>query len=223
MLRDILIPAVVTILVGLVLLAVEYRTSWFANQFSTRVKQQYLEPISTNLLDLNVKRLKWVFGALVVAVPITVIITSVATNATIEHLRSQIQAYEQAEEWGLPETLIQLGEVSKELKLTFDERKTLNELEDLVVGLDSAKTQAENRASELSDENAVLLKQIRSLEEALIEPGVLGLAEGDTAELIENECYLGLMRVYDSSMIRVMLNDQDQFMYIAEHVTFHLP
>ncbi len=46
MLENILLPIIIATIVGVILLILEYKTSWFANQISNRVKQQYLDPIS---------------------------------------------------------------------------------------------------------------------------------------------------------------------------------
>lgn len=166
---NILVPVTVTLLVGIILLFVEYRTSWFANRLSSRVRKQYLEPADLNLLEFDIARVKWIFGTLIVAIPITVVVISLISNTLIAQLEAQVRAYQQSENWELPETLKRLKEVSDEVKLNLDERQKLENLDNQVIELNLAKTQTEGQVNELEGQNTRLLDQVQGLEKTLEE------------------------------------------------------
>jgi len=220
LLDEIIVPAATSLFVGLLLLFVEYKTSWFANQLAPRLHTQFEEKISISRLELNIMRTRIIIGTLIVVVPITIVVTSMSTDFVINTLQAKLALYEQTEAWNLPETITHLARVSEEISLTLDERNRLSYLEEKVVDLEQVNKTATEQIAQLKSENSHLRENIHTLKQKLFAPDEIQVEENSAASLVANECFLSVVSI-DEYHVHSYINNKLFILSVGQQKTAH--
>lgn len=207
--ESIIIAVVVSLGTGLTLLFFEHKTGWFEKQLKKSASKQIFAKVTTTQWDINSSVAKWVIGTVFVVAFLTTIIVSQYIGRELNFANTKLQTYEQSEEWQLPETLKALGEASKTINLSIEERKQFEEQK-------NSLQEAENRVSELEIENKDLQTKVEAFEALLLPPAEeFELGEGETKPLIGDSYYIGISNLLGTS-VSMYLNNQYQIISIGE-------
>jgi hypothetical protein len=195
------ISFLVSLVSGIVLLFIENQKDWLGKRVSSLSKSDLLQPFETNKLEINLSKVKWIFGTLIISVPITVTIISFLYSARISTFEQQLQVYEQYSEWDLPETLISLHEISQGLELTLKEREQLSNYGAM-----------EQQISSLQEDNEKLESQLTNF---IYQSSDILIKVGDTVTLIDGHYMFGLHKLSDSATIK--MDNYTYYLEIAEY------
>lgn len=206
---DILL-ALITLVVGIILLIIEGKFGLLKN-LSTRItKDEVFSEITTNTIEMNINKIRWVIGTLIVVVPLTVALMIWINMEKVSSLESKLQAYSDSENWKLPETLQALGVLSQEFILTNNERNQFEQQKIQFIELNSKVTDLENQ-------NLKYVDELNSLKSLIIVANEFEVEYGKSVELIKNLIVLGVENNY-STMITVRVDNNPQYMSLAETI-----
>lgn len=110
------------------------------------------------------------------------------------YLQDELEQYRRATEWRLPETLKELGELSKRLNVTLSERKELESLRSQSKTLQEQVTGLESKLKAAQESVALLTRRVAELEGETFEvavgearfvvPGVLAIGVKDASAIL---------------------------------------
>lgn len=220
---DNLLEVIITFVVGIIGAVVVSR-KWFGTGVAKYIGKKSSAQITTTQIELDTIRFQWIIGTVLVVFPLTLLAFTLLMNSEIKALKDRIQAYEQSEQWQLPDTLQALKGVADDIKITTDERKQIDsdrtafeaqisqlqsDLEQKNAQITEINSNLQQTQSDLSEEKrnyGTLQRQNETLQAQIDEYKKLFTAEviefevgeGESFPVIKNVLFMGVSNIYDS-------------------------